>query len=107
MAKQTILQQIELAAISYAETELEMNKTLIIGDLQGGGAKAVDFLAAQVLGVIGSSGGILAKLSSGTLNTIVRGIAQRTIAGLGGETESIYALVDAELHSIAKSLGGT
>jgi hypothetical protein len=106
MQSNILLKQIELAGVTYAESELENNKAAIIADLQSAGVKAIDFVETSVTKAIGNGGGILAKLGAPTLKSIVGNIAQQTIAGLGGEEAALFALVDAELHTIAKSLGG-
>lgn len=101
----SLLKQLELAAVTLAESELEGHKAQIVTTLQTGGVQAASFLSTE-LKTLMKGNSLLSKLEGPILETIVSNIATQAVSGMGGESEALYALVDREFHTWAASLGG-
>ncbi len=100
-----LLKQLGLALVTFGETELEQFKPQIVSSLQNGGVQATQYISTQLKTQM-KSNSLLGKIEEPVLDGIATNLATQAIAGMGGESEALFAIVDHELHVWAASLGG-
>lgn len=100
-----LLRQIGLALVTFGENELEQYKPQIVLNLQTAGVQAVQHISTELKTQL-KGHSFLGKLEEPVLDGIATNLATQAVAGIGGESEALFAIVDHELHVWASSLGG-